>query len=174
MPVSLPGHRKGVRTMDRRHLLTAGVAAVVVASAPPAAAQAGNDPALVGSWFGTVTATHPPLGQFNDLISFSSGGVVTESRRSFVPGTPLGHLLETTGHGAWKRTGGHTFEAFFRFLLQDADTGAALGTDNVRLSLTLAQGAGTLTGAFVSQIQDTADTVLLTVTGDYAATPITA
>ena len=83
--------------MDRRHLLTAGVAAVVVASAPPAAAQAGNDPALVGSWFGTVTATHPPLGQFNDLISFSSGGVVTESRRSFVPGTPLGNLLETTG-----------------------------------------------------------------------------
>jgi hypothetical protein len=160
--------------MDRRQLLTAGVAAAVVAaSATPARAQAGNDHDLVGSWFGTVTATNPPLGQFNDLISFHTGGVVTESRRYSVPGTPLGNLLETTGHGAWERTGGHTFEAFFRFLLQDADTGAALGTDNVRLSLMLDQAAGTLTGTFESQIKDTANIVLLTVTGDYSATPIT-
>jgi len=160
--------------MDRRQLLTAGVAAAVVsARATPARAHAGNDHDLVGSWFGTVTATNPPLGQFNDLISFHTGGVVTESRRYSVPGTPLGNLLETTGHGAWERTGGHTFEAFFRFLLQDADTGAALGTDNVRLSLTLDQAAGTLTGTFESQIKDTANSVLLTVTGDYSATPIT-
>ena len=160
--------------MDRRQLLTAGVAAaVVVARATPARAQAGNDHDLVGSWFGTVTATHPPLGPFNDLISFHTGGVVTESRRYFVPDTPLGNLLETTGHGAWERTGGHTFEAFFRFLLQDADTGAALGTDNVRLSLTLDQTTGTLTGTFESQIKNTANIVLLTVTGDYSATPIT-
>ena len=160
--------------MDRRQLLAAGVAAAVVAArATPTRAQAGNDHDLVGSWFGTVTATNPPLGQFNDLISFHTGGVVTESRRYSVPGTPLGNLLETTGHGAWERTGGHTFEAFFRFLLQDADTGAALGTDNVRLSLTLDQAAGTLTGTFESQIKDTANSVLLTVTGDYSATPIT-
>jgi len=159
--------------MDRRQLLTTGVAAVVAASATPARALAGNDHDLVGSWFGTVTATNPPLGQFNDLISFHTGGVVTESRRYSVPGTPLGNLLETTGHGAWERTGGHTFEAFFRFLLQDADTGAALGTDNVRLSLMLDHAAGTLTGTFESQIKDTANIVLLTVTGDYSAMPIT-
>lgn len=159
--------------MNRRQLITSGmVAAVVAASATPARAQAGNDQDLIGSWFGTVTATNPPLGQFNDLISFHTGGVVTESRRYFIPGTPLGNLLETTGHGAWQRTGGHTFEAFFRFLVQDADTGAPLGTDNVRLSLTLTQGADTLTGTFESQIKDTADNVLLTVTGDYSATPI--
>jgi hypothetical protein len=127
----------------------------------------------VGSWFATVTATNPPLGQFNDLISFHTGGVVTESRRYSIPGTPLGNLLETTGHGAWERTGGNTFEAFFRFLLQDADTGAVLGTDNIRLALTLDRAAGTLTGTFESQIKDTADNVLLTVTGDYSATPIT-
>ncbi len=71
-----------------------------------------------------------------------------------------------------QRTGGHTFEAFFRFLVQDADTGAPLGTDNVRLSLMLTRGADTLTGTFESQIKDTADNVLLTVTGDYSATPI--
>ncbi|MGE3541117.1 MAG: hypothetical protein AB7N91_27245 [Candidatus Tectimicrobiota bacterium] len=55
----------------------------------------------------------------------------------------------------------------------DGMCGAALGTDNIRLVLTLDRVAGTLTGTFMSQVKDTANTVLLTVTGDYAATPIT-
>ena len=88
--------------MDRRRLLTAGVA-TLAASALPAHAHNDDHPDIVGSWLGTVTATNPPLGQFNDLISFHEGGVVTESRRYFVPATPLGNLLETTGHGAWER-----------------------------------------------------------------------
>jgi hypothetical protein len=160
--------------MDRRQLLTAAVVAAVTAATPATAgAQEGSDQDLVGSWFGTVTAINPPLGQFNDLIAFHTGGLVTESRRYLVPSTPLGDLLETTAHGAWSRTGGHTFGAFFRFILQHADTGAPLGTDNVRLSLTLDPRAGTLTGTFVSQIKDTADALVLEVTGDYAATPIT-
>ncbi len=128
------------------------------------------------SWapaLGTVTATNPPLGQFNDLISFHEGGVVTESRRYFVPATPLGNLLETTGHGAWERERGRAFEAFFRFLLQDADTGAPLGTDNVRLSLALVRNTGKLDGTFKSQIKDNAGTVIVTVTGTFSATPIT-
>jgi hypothetical protein len=160
--------------LDRRKVLTAGVVAAVTAvSAGAARAQGGNDQDIVGSWFGTVTATNPPLGQFNDLISFHTGGVVTESRRYAVPGTPFGTLLETSAHGAWKRTAGHAYEAFFRFLLQNLDTGAPIGTDNVRLFLTLNDADGTLTGTFESQIKDTADILLLTVTGDYSATPIT-
>jgi hypothetical protein len=148
------------------------VAAVVVAIATSAPTRAVSDISFIGSWFGTITATNPPLGQFNDLISFHAGGVVTESRRYSVPGTPLGNLLETTGHGAWKRTGANSFVVVFRFILQDADTGAVLGTDNVALSLTLDQATGTLTGTFESQIKDTAGNVLLIVTGDYSATPI--
>jgi hypothetical protein len=160
--------------MERSHLFTTGEAAGdVAASATPAPARAGDDHDLVGSWFGTVTATNPPLGPFNDLISFHTGCVVTESRRYSVPGTPLGKLLETTGHGAWEQTGEHTFEAVFRFLLQDADTGAPLGTDNVRLSLVLDHAAGMLTGTFESQIKDTANVVLQTITGNYLAMPIT-
>jgi hypothetical protein len=152
-------------------MLTAGMAAAVAAAgATPAAAQSGSaDP--VGSYLGTVIATNPPLGQFTDLISFHTGGVVTESRRYFVPGTPLGNLLETSGHGAWRRTGGHTFEAFFRFLVQNADTGSPMATDNVRLWLE-ADRTGALSGSFQSQIKDLNDEVLLTVTGDYTATPI--
>jgi hypothetical protein len=167
--------QKGGYNMDRRRLFTAGVAAGLAATA--ASARANDDRAeddIVGSWFGTVTATNPPLGQFNDLISFNAGGVVIESRRYFIPPpTPFGSLLETTGHGAWERTGRNTFKAFFRFLVQSAADGTPIGTDNIRLSLKLDRQAGTLTGSFESQIKNTTDAVLLTVTGDFSATSIT-
>jgi hypothetical protein len=159
--------------MDRRQILTAGVAAGVAVSAASSYAKDDKDQDLVGSWFGTVTATNPPLGEFNDLISFHAGGVVTESRRYLVPPpTPFGSLLETTGHGAWERTGRNTFKAFFRFLVQTAIDGVPVGTDNISLALKLNRD-GTLAGTFESQIKDTGDTVLLTVTGNYSATPIT-
>jgi hypothetical protein len=159
--------------MDRRQLLTASAAAGLLASTMSLRGDDATDNDLIGSWFGTVTATNPPLGQFNDLISFEFGGVVIESRRYFVPPpTPFGSLLETTGHGAWKRTGSNTFAAFFRFLLQTAADGVPMGTDNIRLALTLDRKVATLTGSFESQIKNLADTVLLTVTGSFAATPI--
>ena len=158
--------------MERRELITGVLAAAAVAGASSAEAASGRSPDPVGSYFGTVTATNPPLGQFNDLLSLHEGGVVIESRRYSVPGTPFGTLLETTGHGAWKRTGGHTFEAFFRFLLQNQDTGDPIGTDNVHLWLTVDRASGGLTGTFQSQIKDLADAVLLTVEGTYTAAPI--
>ena len=86
---------------------------------------------------------------------------------------PFGNLLETTGHGAWEQTGKNAFEAFFRFLVQDASDGVAIGADNVRLWLTLAHGGDNLIGTFQSQVKDTAETVLLTVTGTFSAIPIT-
>ena len=162
--------------MDRRDFFTGSVAATVAAgalAAVTAEADPGNDQGIVGSWFGTVTAVNPPLGQFNSLISFNQDGVVIESRRYLVATTPIGPLLETTAHGAWKKTGGRRFEAFFRFLLQNADTGEPVGTDNVRLFLTVDRAGTTLTGTFQSQVKDTADNVLITVTGDYTATRIT-
>jgi hypothetical protein len=160
--------------VDKRQLLTATLAGGVAASATSLPARGDDDQDIIGSWLGTVTATNPPLGQFNDLISFHTGGIVIESRRYFVPPpTPFGSLLETTGHGAWKRTGKNTFKAFFRFLVQTATDGVSVGTDNIQLSLKLDRNAGTLAGTFESQIKNTADTVLLTVTGNFAATPIT-
>lgn len=159
--------------MDRRKLLATGSAAAAAAAAGPAAALAGGNgrDGIVGSWLGTVTATNPPLGSFNDLITFHDDGTVLESRRYLVD-TPFGRLLETTGHGAWKRSrGGRGFEAFFRFLLQNHETTAPFGTDNIRLSLELDRH-GNLTGTFVSQIQDESGATELEVTGTYTATPI--
>jgi hypothetical protein len=117
-------------------------------------------------------ATNPPLGEFNDAITFHGDGTVVESRRYLVKPTPLGDLLETTGHGAWERTRGQRFEAFFRFILQSADTGIVLGTDNVLLALRLDRDGDLLIGTFVSQIRDTSDTLLLEVGGEYSAVPI--
>jgi hypothetical protein len=159
--------------MDRRRIITTAAAAAVAAAAPRAARADQDEHRIVGSWFGTVTATNPPLGQFDEIASFHADGIVSESRRYLVSPTPLGDLLETTGHGAWKHTGRRRYEAFFRFLVQNADTGAPIGTDNVRLSLTLGRDGGSLTGTFVSQIKDTAGTVIIQVEGDYAATRIT-
>ena len=54
-----------------------------------------------------------------------------------------------------------------------AVTSEGIGTDNIQLSLRLDGNGRTLTGTFQSQIKNTADTVLLTVTGDFTATAIT-
>jgi hypothetical protein len=69
--------------------------------------------------------------------------------------------------------GRNTFEAFSRFLLQNDSDGAAIGTDNIHLWLTLGSGRGRLTGAFESQIKNTAEEALLKVTGTFSAIPIT-
>ncbi len=162
--------------MNRRKLITAAGAAMAAAAVPTAAMANGDgDQGLVGSYYGTITATAPPLGQFNDVISFHEGGVVTESRRYYVPITPLGPLLETTGHGAWKRTGNRTYEAFFRFLLQQAppSAGEALGTDNIRLSLRVHRATGNITGTFESNIRALDGSVIFTVRGDFAGERIT-
>ena len=160
--------------MNRRTLITAAGAAIVGAAPKAATAHEGNDQGIVGSYFGTVTATDPPLGQFNDVISFHEGGVVTESRRYYIPVTPIGSLVETTGHGAWKRTGNRTFEAFFRFLLQQAppSAGEPIGTDNIRLFLRL-QRDGSLTGTFESNIKAVDGTVIFTARGTFTAERIT-
>jgi hypothetical protein len=159
--------------MKRRDVIASTALAAAAAIVPSRAQAQSADHDVIGSWIGTVVATNPPLGEFNDLISFHTDGVVTESRRYLVKPTPLGDLLETTGHGAWTRTGARSVEAFFRFMITDASTGQSLGTDNVRLAVALAKDGQSLAGTFVSQIKDTADNVVFQASGDYSATRIT-
>lgn len=158
--------------MNMREFLSAAATAAITATIAMPACADRQRVDLVGSWFGTVTALNPSLGSFNDVISFHADGVVTESRRYALPGTPLGNLLETSGHGAWERKGGGALEAFFRFLVQDVNSGIVLGTDNVRLWLTLDARAGTLSGTFRSEIKDIFGNLVFGVTGTYSATPI--
>jgi hypothetical protein len=163
--------------MDRKQLLKTGAAVGAGALVAAGPAQADDDNrSAVGSWFGTVTATNPPLGSFSDILSIHDAGVVTESRRYYVvPPPPFPNLLETTGHGAWKRTGKGSVELFFRFLLQEPppSTGTPIGTDNIRIKATVSPDGQKLTGTFVSQVKDNAGNVLIQVEGTYTADRIT-
>jgi len=94
--------------------------------------------------------------------------VVIESPALLRARHAVGTLLETTGTARGRRPAA-TRTRVLRFLIQNQDNGAPIGTDN-RLFLTLGDGA--LTGTFQSQIKDTGDNVIFTATGDYAATPV--
>jgi hypothetical protein len=156
----------------KRMLLTIAVILSVTfctASMGWAQANAGH---LAGSWKGTVTGTIPPgIGAFTDLITFSTEGTVIESRRPLAL-TPFGRLLESAGHGAWTRTGNGQFEVHFIFILQNAETGDEVGTDNILLRLNLDPRGQHLTGTFTSVVEDTSGNVLFIASGTYDAVPI--
>jgi hypothetical protein len=155
------------RALTRKGLLAGGAAgAAALAGAAPAFGHgSGGDDDIVGSWYGRVVADDPALDSFEELISFHPGGIVTDSHRLYIPATPFGPLLETSGHGAWKSTGRDGYTAFFRFLLQQAppSAGASVGTDNVRLNLRVNRSR--LSGRFESTIRDTTGAAVFTATG---------
>jgi hypothetical protein len=154
-------------------LCLAAIAAMAIALIPTPTYGDSNSAKLAGSWKAAVAATTPPgLTPFTSLVTFTSDGSVIESRRYFVPASPLGPLLETSGHGAWERVGDREFEVHFVFLLQGAATGLDIGTDNVRLHVRLDSTGANLTGTFESTIKDTSGNPIFTASGTYLATPI--
>jgi hypothetical protein len=164
--------------MTRKGLLAGGAAgAAALAGAVPASAHDDRDgDGIVGSWYGRVTADDPALGSFEELMSFHPAGIVSDAHRLYIPATPFGPLLETSGHGAWRATGRDGYTAYFRFLLQHAppSDGASVGTDNVRLNIRLERGRNRFSGRFESTIRDTAGTPVFTATGDISADRIMA
>jgi hypothetical protein len=62
---------------------------------------------------------------------------------------------------------------FFPLSHTGPDQRFAIGTDNIRLWLALASHGDSLNGTFGSQVRDTAETLLLDVTGTFSAIPIT-
>jgi hypothetical protein len=150
-------------------------------AARPQPLQAADGQHLSGSWNMTITATEPPgLPPFKGLITFTRDGEVVESRRLYVPATPFGPLLETPGHGAWKRTEEGRFAVAFRFLLQAAPNnpiftnGEDLGTDNIRLQIEPENGGDSFTGTFRSQVKDPGGNVVFEARGTVAGTRIRA
>jgi hypothetical protein len=141
---------------------------VTTATIRPADAQSFG---LEGSWAMTVTALEPPgLPPLSSLVTFIRGGDVIESRRGYLPFTPFGPVLETAGHGGWRRVGLREFASSFLFLVQAAPNnqlftlGEPLGTDAVRLQITLTH-ANRFTGTFVSEARDQAGMLVFTASG---------
>jgi hypothetical protein len=162
-------------TYTRKGLLASGAAgAAALATASPALAHGDDGDDIVGSWFAKVTADDPALGSFDELLSFHTGGIVTDAHRLYIPASPFGPLLETSGHGAWKTVRGGGVTAFFRFILQQAppSAGAPVGTDNVRLNLRVNRDR--FSGRFESTIRGTSGAVVFTATGSIAGERITA
>lgn len=168
--------------MNKRILSLVVISLLVLLSAIGVNMQAtfgqSNAERLQGSWSATVTASTPPgLEPLTSLVTFIPGGGAIESRRLYVPASPLGQLLETSGHGEWIHTGNSRFEVSFVFLLQGASNnplanGTNLGTDNIRLQLRLNQAGNRLAGTFVSNVKDPTGKVVFTASGNYEGTPI--
>jgi hypothetical protein len=169
------------RTLNKTRRILQVVLLSVCACAAAASLQAGDGQHLSGSWNMTITATEPAgLPPFKGLITFTRGGEVVESRRLYVPATPFGPLLETPGHGAWRRTKDRRFAVAFRFLLQAAPNnpiftnGEDLGTDNIRLQIEPDAGGDSFTGTFRSQVMDPDGNVVFEARGLVAGTRIRA
>ena len=154
------------------------VAVVVLGWATRVSSDSPNPASLSGSWVGTVTAEIPEgLPPFTSLITFSPGGGVVESRRLYVPVSPLGPILETTGHGEWVKNGDGEFTVQFMFLIQGApdnelNQGVPVATDHVRLDLELSDDRDELNGTFVSVVKDLSGNDIFIASGTYVATPI--
>jgi hypothetical protein len=164
------------RKLTRGKLLAAGGAAAGIAlTSGPAALADPKDDDLTGSWHNVITLVNPPLGTIDSLITFGQDGTVVESRRLYIPFTPLGAFLGTTGHGGWKRQHGGTFAVAYQIVMQQAppSTGDIVGIDNVSLGLTLDKHTDTISGSFGSILKSPTGTVLFTIQGTLTGTRIT-
>jgi hypothetical protein len=174
----MKGNEEGHMTL--RSIRAFVLLGMLAAAAVPVAAsdESGN---LEGSWSMTITATEPPgLPPFKGLITFTREGEVLESRRPYVPFTPFGPVLESSGHGAWARAGRRAFAVAFQFLIQAAPhnpvftNGEDLGTDNIRLRIVPSSSGETFTGTFASAAKDAEGNVVFEARGTVTGTRLRA
>jgi hypothetical protein len=132
---------------------------------------------LEGAWAMTAVATSPPgLPPLDSLITFTRGGEVIESRRGYLPFSPFGPILETAGHGVWSPRHRGESAATFTFLVQAAPdnpvfvAGEPLGTDTIRLRLTLDHSGDGFSGSFVSEARDAGGVLVFSASGTVVGT----
>lgn len=163
--------------MKLRSLGSIAVLAALASLAVPVAASADEGSGLAGSYAMTITAVEPAgLPPFKGLITFTRDGDVLESRRPYVPFTPFGPVIETSGHGAWERDGHRRYSVAFMFLLQASPNNTAfpngedLGTDNIRLRLRTSPSGESFTGTFESAAKDADGNVVFQARGTVTGT----
>lgn len=163
--------------MKLRRIGSIGLVVALAALTVPVARADGEEQNMAGSWAMTITAVEPAgLPPFKGLITFTRDGEVLESRRPYVPYTPFGPVLESSGHGAWTRTARRQFAVVFQFLIQAAPNnptftnGEDLGTDNIRLQITRSRDGETFTGTFASAAKDAQGNVVFEARGTVTGT----
>ncbi len=136
-----------------------------------------EDRAPTGSWKGVVrftTEQRPPL---TTLLTFTADGNLVESRRLYLPASPLGPLLATPGHGEWRRSKNGGFDATIVVLYQGApehptSPGVVIGREKVRYKLQLLNGGQQLQGTILVEVQDAEGNVVSSDPGTIEATRI--
>lgn len=144
-------------------VMTLSMAALGLAMLSPVRAE--GDRSVVGSWTGVALSTTVPLPPLKTLFTFGSDGTLHESRRLYVPVSPLGPLLATPGHGQWRKTGPNEYSATIQLLYEGAaehptGAGQVLGAEKVRYRLQLVNGGRRLQGVIEVEVKDAAGNVV--------------
>lgn len=131
------------------------VGVLVVFSGLPTFAH--EDRAPTGPWEGVVRSTteqRPPL---TTLLTFTADGNLVESRRLYLPQSPLGPLVAMPGHGEWRRSKNGGFDATIVLLYQGApehptSPGVVIGREKVRYKFQFVNGGEQLHGTILARI----------------------
>lgn len=155
--------------------MSALVGVLVVLSGLPAFAH--EDRAPTGSWEGVARSTTVPLLPLTTLLTFTADGNLVESRRLYLPQSPLGPLVATSGHGEWRRSKGGGFDAIIVLLYQGApehptSPGVVIGREKVRYKFQFVNGVEKLHGTILVEVQDAAGNVVFSGPGTIEATRI--
>jgi hypothetical protein len=146
-----------------RAALVAGAAAVVMGGTALLADQ-GNAGAqsqartLAGTWRVEITVRHCHTGAavmpaFPAMATFATGGTVTTSDGGLSP------LARGAGHGVWRHTGAHSYEALTEaFLFTPA--GTLGGRQRLRQFVELGSGADEFASSVLAEILDAQGTVI--------------
>jgi hypothetical protein len=138
-------------------------------------ALAHEDRAPTGSWEGIARSTTVPLPPLTTLFTFTADGNVVESRRLYVPQSPLGPLFATPGHGEWRRSKNGGFDATIVLLYQGTpehptSPGIVIGKEKVRYKFQLIHGGEQLQGTILVEVQDATGNVVFSGPGTIEAT----
>ena len=140
MRSQLIGRREALKTVG-----AVGAAGVLAVVATPQVAQADEredvSRSLAGTWFETDEAAGF---KFGVLVTFDSGGgLVATADIDSIKGK---NLLASPTHGAWVKTGGHSYRWFGKAFSFNDDTGALDGTYEIKETLTLLDGGDRFEG----------------------------
>ena len=140
-------------------------------------ALAHEDRTPTGSWEGVAQSTTIPLSPLTTLLTFGADGNLVESRRLYLPQSPLGPVLATSGHGEWRRSKDDRFEATIVLLYQGASDhptspGVVIGRERVRYRFQLIRGGEQLQGTILVEIHDAAGNIVFSGPGTIEATRI--
>ena len=129
---------------------------------------------LVGAWIGNVTIVEPQSSEgFPTLFTFHRDKTVLETKTSLTADSPLGPLLATPGHGAWKRIGPRTFAISFKFYVQGAQgnpffEGELVGTNNINYIAKVSENGKGLRAKWNSALVDPDGNLLFEGSGTFS------